>query len=141
MATFAETADLPVSEKNNLVQVEPSQRLVLWTLDTGAVYRRVVDHYTIDAKVDATSLTEASSKVLAAGEWFFDPEDLTLYVRMSDDSNPQSSFVSATFRLFFSIAPVVLSHDLSSTGDLVEYEARVRSVSRFKQEIDTEKNN
>ena len=138
MSTYAALSELPSSEKAILAHMEPSQRLVLWTLDSGAIYKRSVDYYTIDVKVDDTSLTEAASSSLSAGEWFFDYSAKELYVRMSDDSNPQASFVSATYRLFFSNAPYILDHDLSGTGNAVEYEGLINTASSFPHEVDPE---
>jgi hypothetical protein len=126
------------SEKVILAHIEPSEKLVLWSVFSGAVYERNVDNFVIDLKNGTTSLTEGSSTSLNAGEWYNDRENGKLYVRLSDDSNPQdaANFMVVTYRLFFSSAPYVLPHDLTDSGELVEYQPLFDSVSNFPQEID-----
>ena len=86
--TYEKESQKTVSEKAILAHIEPSGRLPLWQLDSGAIYKRSVAHYVIDIKKDETSLTEASSSSLAPGQWFFDYSTKTVYLRLSDDSNP-----------------------------------------------------
>ena len=135
--TFSQHKNKVASSKVILAHVEPSQRLLLWTLDSGAIYTRSVDHYAIDVKQDTTSLTEASSSSLSAGEWFFDAENKVLYIRLSDDSNPEDSYITGTYRLFFSDAGLNLPHDLTTTGNEVYYESLIRKTSSFKSEVDS----
>ena len=135
--TYAQFIAKPTSEKIVLAHVEPTQRLLLWTVDTGAIYNRDVSHYVIDLLSATTSLTEVTTSSLNAGEWFFDAENLKLWVRMSDDSNPQASYMVAKYRLFFSDAPYTLTHDLSVTGDEVIYEPLIKSTSKFSYGVDS----
>ncbi len=132
--TFAER---PVSEKNVLAWIEPVQRLLLFTLFSGAVYSKSVDHYVIGVKQGDTTLSEGLSTSLSAGEWYFDATSKTLYVRTTDDADPEEKNISATYRLFYSSIPAILPFDLSS-GEAVEYDSRIESTSRFGQEIDEE---
>lgn len=134
--TYSDKVNDPISEKAILALLEPSQRAITWTLDSGAIYVRTPDFYVIDTKIDTTSLTEASSTSLSSGEWFFDSEAGVTYIRLSDDSDPKDSFISLTFRLFMSDAPYILTHDLTETGDEVEFDARVKNNPSFPQEID-----
>lgn len=136
--SYTDEAAKASSEKILLAQVEPSEQLVLWTLVSGSTYKRDVVHYVINAKQDDTTLTEASSSTLSSGEWFFDFATEELFVRMTDDTNPQTKFISVFYRLFFSNRPVDQTHDLSDAGDVVHYEPLIQTISGFKQDIDEE---
>lgn len=125
----------PASEKEMLAQVEPSGRLVLWELDSGSIWKRKVDHYVIDMKKENDNLLGASSKLLNSGEWFFEYETKTVYVRLADDSDPNAAFMSAIYRLFFAMGGRHLTHNLNG-GNPVHYEPLIETVSAFKQQID-----
>jgi hypothetical protein len=135
--SYEEFSKLIQSEKAVLVWVEPSVRLLLWTLDSGAVYKRSVSEYVVKIFQNGTELSEASSTSLNSGEWFFDYENKELYIRTSDDSNPQNNFIRGDYRLFFSDRPSVLSHDLNG-GDDVYYEPLIEKTSSFSNELDLE---
>jgi hypothetical protein len=134
--TFSEFSQKPASKKAILAHLEPTKRLVTWDLHAGAVYKRTVDYFVINVFNDTTAFAEGASESLNLGEFYFDPSNKTLYLRMADDSNPQSSFISAQFRLFFSDTGYVLSYDLTDTGFEIEYEGLIESASNFKQELD-----
>ena len=135
---YSDNVKKQASEKVLIAHIEPSEKLVLWSLFSGAVYVRDVDKFVIDLKNDTTSLIEASSTSLSAGEWYNDRENGKLYARTSDDSNPQdsSNFMVVTYRLFFANAPYILPHDLTDSGELVTYEPFLLSTSTFPQEVD-----
>jgi len=129
-------AQKPASKKAVLAHVQPTQRLVLWELDSGAVYKRIVNDYVVGVSVAGVDLTEESNSSLSAGAWFFEYENKTLYVRMADDSSPQSNFVVAEYRLFFSDFGINAPFDLTENGNPVHYEPLIKSTSQFKQELD-----
>lgn len=134
--TFDEFSKKTSSKKSILAQLEPTQKLVTWELDSGAVYKKTVDFYVVGVFKDTTAFSEGSSASLSAGEFWFDYSDKTLYLRMDDDSNPELSFIVAQYRLFFSDSGYVVSYDLTDTGNEVEYEGLIDSTSSFKQELD-----
>lgn len=135
---YSDSVNKTKSQKRVLAHIEPTQKLVLWTLDSGSTYYRDVSFYTVGLENNEVALTEASSSTLSSGEFYFDAESLRLYCRLSDDSNPQDSdnYMVATYRLFFSNEPIVLPHDMTETGTLVEYDALIDATSSFPQEID-----
>ena len=137
MTTLAEYINKPSSNKEILCHVEPSQKLNVWALDSGAIYIKTVTHYVIGVKQDDTQLTKVSSSSLSSGEFFFDSSDFTLYVRMSDDSSPDDNDTIANYRLFLSSIPYNLPFDLES-GEEVHYEPLIQSRSFVKFEIDEE---
>ena len=137
MVTYTDFTNQSRSEKVVLCHIEPVERFLIWTLDSGAIYKRTVSNFVIDIKEGTTSLTEASSAVLSSGEWFYDSLINEVYIRTSDDSNPNTKNVVGTYRLFYSNSPVILPYDLAS-GAVVEYQGRLKSNSAISKELDDE---
>lgn len=135
--TFNEFINLPDTEKNLLCWIEPTQRLSVFTLHSGAVYKRTLDKFAISVSQNGVNLSEGASSSLLAGEWWYEISTGVLYVRMSDDSNPSSNVVGVTYRLFYSDGPYNLPYDLSSGAD-VEYQPYLASTSNISKEIDEE---
>ena len=134
--TYEDLIDKPSSEKVILAWIEPFQRAVTWTLHAGAIYKRTSKYFIIDTILETTSLVEAVDANLDPGEWFFDAEAGTTYIRMGDDSNPKDSFISLKLRLFMSDGPFISTHDLLDTGMDVEYEGLINNDPIFDKEID-----
>jgi len=134
--SYATESKKNVLQKHTLAMIDPSERVILWTLDSGAIYKRNTDYMVIDVRNDSTSLTEASSAALNAGEWYFDKPNKELFIRMGDDSNPANSFITLTYRLFFSTHSGILPYDLSPGSFEVDYCGCIKSVSPFSQGID-----
>lgn len=137
MTTYAELSSRTMSEKAILAILEAVDQFKLFTLHSGSVYYRDVDHFVTGVKQGSTSLTEGASSSLSAGQFFFDAKAKRLYVRMSDSSNPKTKDVSATYKLFFSNASHILPCDLDS-GEEVEFDARVESIGNLGQQLDEE---
>jgi len=137
LTTYAEFSTNPRSEKGILAWVEPTQKLITFTLFSGAVYSRITSYFVIGVSASGTDLTEGSSSTLNASEWFFDAVNLTLYVRMSDDLDPKTHDLSVKYRLFYSNLDYNLPYDLAS-GEVVNYDALIMGSSKFSQELDEE---
>ena len=135
--TYQSYTDKTRSEKLVLCWAEPSERLLIWTLDSGAIYTRTTSHLVIDILDGTTSLTEASSSTLNAGEWFYDLETSICYIRMSDDANPNTKNIVANYRLFYANAPLDLPYDLLTGGD-VHYEGCLSGNSPISKSLDSE---
>ena len=135
--SYEDFANKPTSRKEILCQIEPVRKLNVWTLDSGAVYKKVVEHYTINASENGIALIENTSSTLNAGEFYFDYKTFELFVRCSDDLSPDKKDLIATFRLFFSSMPYDLPFDLEN-GASVYYEPILRSNSSINFEIDEE---
>lgn len=133
---YSEYANLERSEKVVLCHVEPVQRLLIWSLDTGSQYKRAVDYFVVGVTDGTTAYTKGILP-LSSGEWFYDSTTGELYVRASDDSNPNTRDLHATYRLFFSNSPLQLPYDLSG-GDEVEYQGLLKSNSAITKELDDE---
>lgn len=137
MTTYEQFAEKATSEKVLLAWVEPLERLLLWTLHSGSVYKRLVSHYVISLKEGSTSLTEETSTTLASGEWFYDSAAGILYMRSSDDTDPNTRDVSVNYRLFYSTGPFSLPYDLSTGAD-VYYQPILSSASAVDKDLDPE---
>jgi hypothetical protein len=132
---YEEFIALPRSEKVTLAIAHATTQFKFFTLDTGDIYYKDVDHFVVGIKQGTVNLTEAESSTLSAGQWFFDAKEKRLYVRMSDDSNPKTKNVTCTFRFFFSDGPYKLPYDLQD-GEVVEYESRIESIGSLGQQLD-----
>jgi hypothetical protein len=135
--TYQEYSDKSSSEKIVVAHIEPSTKMINFTLDSGAIYKKTVDHYVLSAEQSGVALTEVSSSSLSSGEWYFDDSSKQLWVRLTADENPDDEFLVITFRLFFSNAPIKLPYDLN-TGREVDYEPRIISTSKFSSQIESD---
>jgi hypothetical protein len=91
----------------------------------------------INVEVEGVALSEAATSTLSAGEFHYDVDDGTLYVRLSDDSDPANSQVFVTYRYFFASSPISLPYDLN-TGAEVFYDGRLNSTSPISYALDDE---
>jgi len=98
---YADKVDNENIESNYLIVLSPRRKVSSWILDSGSTYTA---SYTLGhvsgASVDGVALTEASSSALTSGQFFFDFETETVYVRLSDDSDPNNAFVVLTYELY-----------------------------------------
>jgi len=125
------------SEKYSVAHVHPSERLIIFTLHSGAVYKRVTDFFVHRVYENNIALTKVATTSLDAGEFYYEIATGTLYIRTSDDSNPNTKSIVVDYRLFFSDKPQSLAWDLD-TGAEVYYEGLLKSSSPIKKEIDSE---
>lgn len=137
MTTFSQHIQKTLSEKITLCHIEPKRYVMEWTSQGAGVYTRDDSQVIINVEDDGNALTEAASASVGAGEWFYDVTDGTLYVQLSDSSDPSDSDVFITYRYFFSNIPINLPYDLS-TGDTVFYDGRFKSFSPISYELDDE---
>jgi len=135
--SYSDYAAKSTSEKLILCHIEPFERMLIWTLDSGAIYTRTASHFVIDILEATTSLVEAGSSTLSSGEWFYDSATSIVYIRTSDDSNPNTKNVVATYRLFYANTPIDLPYDLLNGSD-VHYEGALTSNSAITKQLDDE---
>lgn len=134
---YEQFSKLAASEKAILCTIEAVQEAKIFTLYSGSVYYRDVDHVVVSVKDGSTALTKTTSTSLSAGQWYFDETLKRLYVRTSDSANPKTKQVSITFKLFFSDIPVNLPWDLDS-GYHVPWDSRLESLGSIGQKLDEE---
>ena len=135
--TYNDYANKTRSSKVILCHVEPTQRLSVFALDSGTVYSKTVEHFTVGVKEDGTDLVEASSAALSSGEWFYDSSTSILYVNSTDNLDPKKHRIIVTYRLFYSNRAIDLPYDLSSGSD-VNYDGRLKSSSPINKQLDDE---
>ena len=105
--TYSEFANKTRSEKIVLCHMEPVERLLIWTPDSGSQYKRAVDFFVVGISDGLIGHTEGTLP-LNSGEWFFDSEAGEVYIRTSDDSDPNTRDIVATYRLFYSSYPLAV---------------------------------
>jgi len=127
------------SEKIVLAHVEANQRVFNWTLNSPNVFRKTTAFFVVGLKVETTVLTKVSALVsVVEGTFFFDTQTSTLFAHVSGGVDPSTVETIATYRFFFSSAPVTVSWDLTDLGDHVAYDARIKSIPGFKHKIGIE---
>lgn len=122
LTNYSEYQQLTASEKIGLITLEASKRLNLFTLDSGFIYKTDDFDHSIVLNVQAfdDSLIEVLSLgSMIQGSFFNDRTNKELYVWLSDDSNPNDSFIFATFKNFFSNVSVHAPYDLSAGEDVI----------------------
>ena len=134
---YSDYAAKTKSEKIVLCHIEPTQRFLLWTLVSGSTYKRTSLRFVGSLSEGTTALTEASSSSLTAGQFFYDITAGEVFVRTTDDSNPNTKKIVAKLKLFYATAPINLPHDLS-TGEAVHYEGLLKTNSPITKELDFE---
>lgn len=135
--SYSALAQLPVSEKNVLAWLSPSQRIATFEQVDANTWRKKTNYYVQAVRVDGALLTEASSQSVSSGEFFFNASSSYVYFRLSDDSSPVGKYVALQYRLFFCTKHAYLSHNLNG-GNVVDYDGRLSSVSSFGRELDEE---
>lgn len=124
------------SQKIILTKLYATKRFINFTDEGGNVYSKVVDKFVTAVKTsDNVALTEGSSAALNSGEFFYDSITSTVYVRLSDDSDPNLSKLIFTVALFFANQPMSLPHDLQPGSRDVYWDGRISSAPNFKTSI------
>ena len=135
--TYDDFASKTRSSKIVLCHIEPTQRLSVFTLSSGTIYKKTVSYFIIDVLEDGVSLVNAANATLSSGEWFFDTLTNEVYINATDDLNPNTHKIVVKYRLFFSNRAIELPSDLSSASE-VHYEGRLKPISPISKELDDE---
>lgn len=134
---YSDFAEKTRSQKLTLCHIEASQRLSLFSLDSGAIYKKNADYFVVNVKEDGQDLIENGDSLLTSGQWYYDPITSVLYIRTTDDSNPKTKRIIVTYRMFFANMPISLPYDLID-GVEVYYEGRLKNNNPTNKEIDEE---
>jgi hypothetical protein len=98
--TYSDLIDDEGIKSNYLVILRPRRIVESFALYSGSVYSVSFDYgHVYSVTQDGVSLTEFSTTSLSAGQWYFDFDSETLYVRMSDSSNPSTKTVVVTYEI------------------------------------------
>jgi hypothetical protein len=124
ISTYTQFQAMEASEKEGLVILEASKRLMGWVVHSGSVYKLTGFDYPVfspdspiqDSGVALSSV--GSIGAVIAGTYFHDRAAKILYLRTSDSVNPSGKFISMTFRMFFSMSGRNLPNDLSAGFDV-----------------------
>jgi len=125
------------SEKITLVHVTGRGRVLPFNLVGGTVYSKTVSYYVTAVHNSLNELTQAASEgSVSGGQYFFNPQTNKLTIDVGGD--PANTEIIATYRLFYSSAPITATSDLTDTGTHVEYEARVQRSPGYKHKVGVE---
>ncbi len=129
------------SQKNTLVQVEATHRLINWNLISGGMYSRVVERFPVKLANCDVLLTQVDSMgAVVPGTWYYNPKSGEVFVNLLDDSDPGLIDCVVTYRLFYSDVTLTASYDLSDSGTHVLYEGRISSAPGYNHKIGYEQN-
>lgn len=120
-----------------LVILSPKISTTGFSLFSGSVYSKSFSlGYVSAVTEDGESLTAGVSSTLSAGEFYYDAVSETLYVRMSDSSNPSGKFVVASFDLYYGTKDEHWYRDpLDDASDEIYFAAKVKKTPQIKLDI------
>ena len=125
------------SSKLILCHIEAKQRLSVFTLSSGTIYKKTCNYFVVNVSEDGTDLTNASNSSLSSGEWYFNPLSNELFINSTDNLNPNKHNIVVTYRLFYANRPIDLPFDLN-IGAQVNYDGRLISNSPISKQLDEE---
>lgn len=137
---YEEYIEKVASEKVALCWIEPAQRLVVWTLHSGSIYKKVAPEFVVGIDQGDDELTEVFllADVTSAGKWYFDRATKTVYIWCNLSANPDVVFIRATYRVFFSSAPIIAPFNLEEDDFEVEYLPLILETAGYGYELDFE---
>ena len=77
---FSDYSKKTSSVKEVFCHVEPAQKLNVWAIDSGSVYKKTVSHFTLSVSEGVAPLIEGSSSALNQGEFYYNTVTGVLYV-------------------------------------------------------------
>ena len=134
---YSEYAQKTRSVKSILSIIRAKQKIKIFSLYSGSVYSFNAPYFVESVSNSTTALAQGSSESLNAGEFYYNPIDGVLYVRMLDDSDPKENNLVISYKLFLSDKPYNLPNDLSNGTD-VEFLPLIKSIGELKFDLDYE---
>ena len=124
ITTFAKLITTPGTKKIFLVEIEPSEQKISWTLYSGSIYYTDVEAIDITSVVEGTTtLTEVSSiSAITAGTWFHDVGKVYL---QPSSGTPYSKIIVFNYKMYFATETINLNN---------YYEGIVKGIPVIKQE-------
>jgi hypothetical protein len=121
-----------------LAVLKPRRRISSWSVFSGSVYESSFTlGQVIAVAIDGVALTEGSSTTLSSGEWFYDVDAETLYVRTTGDTDPTADFVVGTYELYVGTFdahfPRIPTSAESASNRSVYYDPIIRQSPVLKQ--------
>lgn len=127
------------SDKIILAHIHANKRVINWTLHSGSIYKRTLPYFVNDVKLETTSLTKVSDLgSVVAGTFFYDIPTSTVYIRLTDSSNPVNSEMIIQYRLFFANQSLSNAWDLGLTDNHVYYDGRIIGSPEYNHSIGIE---
>ena len=99
--SYADLLEDETVKSNYLAILKPRRRVTDFAVFSGSVYSVSFDYGDVTSVyVDGVALTEAFTTSLSAGQYYWDYDNQTLYVRTSTSGNPNSVSTIVTYAIY-----------------------------------------
>lgn len=127
------------SEKIIFAHVHANKRVINWSVHSGNIYKRTLPNFVYAVKNGTTDLTQvASIGAITAGTFFYEVSTATVYIELSDSSDPVDAEMIIKYRLFYANKSFSASWDTTDTGEHVHYEGRILKAPAYDHQIGIE---
>jgi len=133
--SYSSFASKSRSQKIILAHLQAKHKVKVFELVSGTIYKKKVNHFVTQVKVNGAYLVKKDDINLYNGEFYFSPEEGYIYLNIG--SAPELSSIYLTYKFFFSNIPVNLPSEITY-GDVVHYEPRIKAIGNLKLELDYE---
>lgn len=134
--TYESHIEKPISEKSLISWIEPAERLMAWSLHSGSVYKKTVNHFLIELIQEGIKMERVSSlsEVTSEGKYYFDDQNKIVYANSFLDVDPEDVFTVAFYRIGFSNFPFI--GQIDDNGREIEYFPIISNNPNFRHELD-----
>ncbi len=127
------------SDKIVLAQVHANKRVINWVNHAGSVYKRTLPYFVNTVKNGTSQLAQVFAiGSISAGTFFYEIETGTVYIQLTDSSDPVDAEMIIQYRFFFANKSLSTAYNLSDTGQHVHYEGRIMSAPAYDHQIGIE---
>jgi hypothetical protein len=125
------------SEKIILAILKANFRMINFTLHSGNIYKKINTDIPVISNIsyDGVSITEVFNLTDVVINTFYNDRTNNILYLNTNNSNPNTKYITVTRDIHLSNAPLNLPHDLS-TGFDVSFDPIIKATSDFTSEID-----
>lgn len=122
-------------KSNYLAILQPRRRVASFSVFSGSIYSVSFDYGDVESVyVDGVALTEVSTTSLSAGQFYWDYDNSTLYVRTASSGNPNSVNTIVTYNLYVATYDAHFYSDpLDDSTRVVYYEPHIIKSPEIKE--------
>ena len=133
--SYADLLEDETVKSNYLAILKPRRRVTDFAVFSGSVYSVSFDYGDVTSVyVDGVALTEAFTTSLSAGQYYWDYDNQTLYVRTSTSGNPNSVSTIVTYAIYVSTFDAHFYADpLDDSSRVVYYEPHIVKSPEIKE--------
>lgn len=132
---YADLIDREGIAQNYFGVLNPRKKMEGFTVFSGSVYSASFPYgYPVSVDEDGSALTEGASTALTAGQWFYSGG--VLYVRSTDNADPDTHFVVVTFSVYIGTLGRHWYRDpVNDTTGFVYYEPLIVSSPSLRSKV------